>query len=506
MTVRSDIRIIAVTPRSVTALLRPSDARFTLEQPLRWQLAQDGQIVQHGIAKVVPLFLDRLEPETTYVLALPDLGDEVQITTSACAGMISVRDYGADPCLDDNSGAFANATAMLPKGGTLLVPRGHYVSGPIFLRSDMVLHLANGATLASRPDRDHWPILPAHHDDGRVLGSWEGVAERSYAALLTAIDARNVTITGSGTIDGGGDRGDWWSWPKECRNGARRARTIYMTGCDDVIISGVKVCNSPSWTIHPHQCNNVTAAALRIENPPDSPNTDGLNPESCQDVLIAGLHFTVGDDCIAIKAGKRSPNATDPLLPTRNIDIRNSRMERGHGAVVLGSEMSGGIEDVRIARCEFVGTDRGLRIKTRRGRGGYVRNITLSDCTMSAVQTPIAVNAFYFCDADGRTTAVQDRNPAPVDDTTPRIENITVTNVSATDVHHAVGAFLGLPEAPISSVRLHDVTWTYADAAVAAPPLMACNVDPVRHAEILSEFVEVVTSGLHCAATAKEFV
>jgi polygalacturonase len=161
---------------------------------------------------------------------------------------------------------------------------------------------------------------------------------------------------------------------------------------------------------HPHLSEGLIFAALAIESPSNSPNTDGLNPESCCGVTIAGLRISVGDDCIAIKSGKRGPITDEPtddlLAPTRNVTVENCLLEFGHGAVVLGSEMSGDITDVTIARCDFVGTDRGLRIKTRRGRGGLVARIAMTDVVMQDVASPLAINAFYFCDADGRSEAV----------------------------------------------------------------------------------------------------
>lgn len=486
-----DIRLTAVTARSAVALLTPGLVSFSLPASLSWVLRLGDRVVASGRTATCAVLLDRLTPASDYALEVPDLGAAVRFQTRPCAGLVDAGDFGASPHNADNADTLVAAVEAVPAGGTLLIPAGRFETRPVFLKPDMTLHLAAGATLAAIADRSRYPILNAARADGRMLGSWEGLPSACFASLLTAIDCRNLAITGSGTIDGGGDRGDWWSWPKETRNGARRPRTIFLNGCDDVVLSGVTVRNSPSWTVHPLYCRRVTVAGLRIQNPPDSPNTDGLNPECCEDVEISGVRFSVGDDCIAIKAGKRGPGATAHLAPTQGVTIRNCLMERGHGAVVIGSEMSGGVTDVGIRACEFVGTDRGLRIKTRRGRGGEVSRVCLADCRMTGVHVPLAVNSFYFCDPDGRSEAVQSRAPAAVDETTPRVSGIDVANVRATGVRSAVAAVLGLPEAPVSGVRLSGVSASFDPAAVAAPPLMACGVPDMRHVRVFAENADV---------------
>lgn len=237
-------------------------------------------------------------------------------------------------------------------------------------------------------------------------------------------------------------------------------------------MSGLTVRNSPSWTIHPLDCAGAVFADLAIENPPDSPNTDGLNPESSTDIEIVGVRFSVGDDCIAIKAGKFWPDGT-VSGPTRNVSVRHCLMERGHGGVVIGSEMSGSVTDVTITSCTMVATDRGLRVKTRRGRGGQVARIVLSDCFMDGVGMALAVNSHYFCDPDGKSDAVQNRAPAPVDAKTPRIADIALMRTEVRNVHHALAYVLGLAEAPINGLTIKDISVTFAPDAVADVPDMA---------------------------------
>lgn len=176
-----------------------------------------------------------------------------------------------------------------------------------------------------------------------------------------------LNIVGQGVIDGNAQVGDWWINPKEKRV-AWRPNLIYIAHSEYVNVQGVTFQNSPSWTVHPFFSVILSLLILKIINPKDSPNTDGLDPESCQHVDIVGIDFSVGDDCIAVKSRKFELGQKF-RHPTKYLYIRNCRMRYGHGAVVLGSEMSGGIKEVFVTQCLFYQTDRGLRIKTRRGRG-----------------------------------------------------------------------------------------------------------------------------------------
>lgn len=486
-----ELGTVAVTARTAVVLIDAGTARYHLPAPVRWSL-NGGE--QHGETAVVPLFLEALAPDTEHVLQAGSA--TLRFRTLPCAGLVTATDHGVSTGAEDNAAALASAIAAVPPGGTLALPPGRYVSGPVFLKSDMTLYLPEGAEIAARGDRAGWPILPERDETGRVVGTWEGLPEASFASPVTAIGCDNLTLTGRGTVDGGGDRGDWWTWPKESRDGARRPRTLFLAHCRNATLSGLTVRNSPSWTVHPFHCHGLTAAALCIENPADSPNTDGFDPESCTGVEVRGLSISVGDDCIAVKAGKRGTGTdrrADHIAPTRGLTIANCLMQDGHGAVVMGSEMSGDITDVEIVRCEFRGTDRGLRIKTRRGRGGQVARIALRDVSMQGVGTALAANAFYYCDADGKSEAVQSRQPAPVDETTPRIADITVEDVTLDGVRHAAAAFLGLPEAPLTGIRLSGVAIGYDPAAEPGQTLMACHLPQARHGGILHRFADVQT-------------
>ncbi|MGB0904007.1 MAG: glycoside hydrolase family 28 protein, partial [Mangrovicoccus sp.] len=382
----ADLRVICLSSRTASLLLCPDGARYHLPAPIRWSLWANGAQLRQGVAEIAPLFFEDLTPDRVYRLE-SDLG-AIEFRTKPCAGQIEAVEFGASPKAADNAPALAKAIAATPQGGCLRLSPGCYASAPLFLKPGITLWLPKGAVIEALADwRADWPVLPAFDPAGRYTGSWEGLPEACFAAPITAIDCPGLILTGLGCIDGGGDRGDWWSWPKETRQGARRPRTIYIVRSRDVQLSGLTIRNSPSWTIHPLLCDGLIASALHIENPPDSPNTDGFNPESCCDLEMTGLRFSVGDDCIAVKSGKRAPGQESHLAPTRRLSISHCHMERGHGAVVLGSEMSGEITDVTIARCRFDGTDRGLRLKTRRGRGGAIARVVMEEVEMKNVAT-----------------------------------------------------------------------------------------------------------------------
>lgn len=498
------VALIAALGRAAVVRITEPGARFFLAAPHGYRLTGDGQTVV-GVAERAVLVLSDLAPSTDYTLEI-DGAAPLAFHTAPCAGFIDAADI-ATPGVDATA-ALQRAITFLPAGGTLRLGPGDWLSGPLFLKSDMTLHLAAGARLMAIPDRAQVPILPSHSGSGearRVLGTWEGEPANCYAALITAIGCRNVRITGAGTIDGGGDRGDWWQWPKETRDGARRPRTIHLIDCADVVLAGPTVTNSPSWTVHPYACRDVAAYGLAIRNPADSPNTDGFNPESCTGVVIEGVHFSVGDDCIAIKAGKRGAGDNSHLAPTRDVAIRHCLMERGHGGVVLGSEMSGGIRDVTVEDCDMRQTDRGLRIKTRRGRGGEIRGVRFRRVSMDGVDAAITVNAFYFCDADGHAAWVQSRAPAPVSDTTPSISDFDIDDLTLTNLRLAVGVFLGLPEAPLKDIRVGRVDVHFDPAARPGIPEMADHLRPLVGAGLVAEYADIVLAA-DCGLTVTDGV
>jgi len=240
-----------------------------------------------------------------------------------------------------------------------------------------------------------------------------------------------------------------------------------------VTVQGITFRNSPAWNLHPYFSNDLKFLNITVQAPANSPNTDGFDPESCKDILVAGAHFSLGDDCIAIKSGKLYMGATY-ATPCEDIEIVHCLMEDGHGGVTAGSEMAGGVKHVRVRDCLMRNTDRGLRIKTRRGRGknGVIDDIVFDHVEMERVGTPFVVNCLYYCDPDGHTEYVQSLEPQPVDERTPYVGNIAFRHVNATEVSCA-GYFLGLPEQPIHKVTMEHVNIVCARAAKPMQPAMA---------------------------------
>lgn len=359
-------------------------------------------------------------------------------------------------------------------GGRVSVTPGVHETGALRLRSRVELHLEAGAVLRFVADPDLY--LP-------VAARWEGAATTIHSPCIYAKDAVDVAITGRGEIDGGGAW--WWAAFRAGALAHPRPTLIGLHGCSRVEIAGVTLRDSPAWTVHPLLSDDVRITGIRIINPPDSPNTDGIDPESCRNVRISDCHIDVGDDCIAIKAGSEgSPDR----VPCENIAITNCTMIHGHGGVVIGSEMSGGVRGVVISNCVFQGTDRGIRIKSRRGRGGTVADVRVSNIVMDRVMCPLVINPFYFCGPDGTLPIVSDRTPQPVDAGTPRFRGIHLSHITATNVQSCAAFISGLPEAPLDDVSLDHVSISFAPDAEPAVPAMADGVPAMAAAGIHAQF------------------
>ncbi|WP_166850434.1 glycoside hydrolase family 28 protein [Isoptericola sp. BMS4] len=355
-------------------------------------------------------------------------------------------------------------------GGRVVVAAGRHRTGALRLRSGVELHLEAGARLEFVPDPALYPAVDAR---------WEGATSVIHQPCLYAHGETGVAITGLGTIDGGGQA--WWTTFRERRAELDHPRPTLLGihECARVTVRDVTLTNSPAWTVHPLLCEDVSISGVRIVNPADSPNTDGINPESCRNVRISDCHIDVGDDCIAIKAGTER---TAERVPCENITVTGCTMVHGHGGVVLGSEMSGGIRNVVITGCVFSGTDRGIRFKSRRGRGGVVEDVRVTNVIMDGVLCPFVINPFYFCGPDGKEPWVGDRAPHPVDERTPAFRRIHLAHVTARGVHAAAAHLYGLPEQPLAEITVDDVAVSFADDAVAGVPAMADGVDPVARA------------------------
>lgn len=365
----------------------------------------------------------------------------------------------------------AKATAAIAKaidaavkagGGTIYFPAGKYLTGPIHLQSNITIFIDAGAELHFSDNFDDY--LPM------VESRYEGVDVMSFSPLFYAYKAENIAIKGRGIIDGHGKK--WWhfvegykegqprsKWqlifdslnknillpddPRQMKRGFLRPPFIQPMYCKNVQIEGITIRNSPFWTVNPEFCENVTVKGVTINNPP-SPNTDGINPESCKYVHISDCHISVGDDCITIKSGKDIPGRTK-AAPAQNYTITNCTMLSGHGGVVIGSEMSGGVKNIVISNCVFDGTDRGIRIKTTRGRGGVVEDIRVDNIIMKNIKEQAIVLDMAYSKTD----------PEPVSERTPLFRNIRLSNITA---YTKQAMFInGLEEMPVQEISLNDV-------------------------------------------------
>ena len=290
--------------------------------------------------------------------------------------------------------------------------------------------------------------------------------------MIYALRAENVTVEGRGTIDG---RGYNW-WPD--RANQHRPRMFQPILCDNVRLAGITIKNSPMWTVHPVCCKNVTIDGITIRNPWDSPNTDGINPESCSGVHISNCTVDVGDDCLTLKSGTED-DLLQKQYPCENIVVTNCTMLNGHGGVVIGSEMSGGVKNVTISNCVFNGTDRGIRIKTRRKRGGCVEDILINNIMMTNVFAPITVNGYYQCGGtDPDDMSLFSLEKLPVSDDTPVMKNIIISNVRATKATASAGFIYGIPESPVEGLRIsnYSVEMVESETEIKDKPIMAWHI------------------------------
>lgn len=446
-------------------------------------------------------YIGNLKPETDYVLSVSYRNEtaEAEFKTDYEFVTLDVRKFGAKgDGINDDTVYIQAAVSACPENSRVLIPKGRYLVTNIFLKSNINFELSEGAELIANNNRYSHPIFPGMIEsyDGKDeynLGTWEGNPLKMFAGIITGVDVSGVTIYGEGTINGNATHEDWW-YNEKVMVGAFRPRLLFLNRCRNITVCGLTFKDSPSWTIHPYFSDDICLSALRINNPCNSPNTDGIDVESCHNVKIEGVHFTLGDDCIALKSGKiymgRKYN-----VPSENIQIRRCIMENGHGAVTLGSEMSAGIYGVTVEDCLFKNTDRGLRIKTRRGRGdkAVIDRILFRNIDMDGVKTPFVANCFYFCDPDGRTAYVQDRNYHPVDERTPHIKSLMFEDIRCKNCHIAAAYFIGLPERKIGEISMKNVKVSYAENAESGVPAMLCGIEEMSRRGVIAENVEKLT-------------
>lgn len=463
---------------------------YIYKSPHKYKVYINGDLHTSGDLNVFSVF--GLRPDMLYSLRVEfDNGTELrhEFVTPKERLFLDVEKFG---CVGDGIKDCTNAlqsaiNACGKDGGTVYVKKGTYLTYPLFVNSNVLLYLDEGAVLLGGTDRTNYPILPGivmneNETNEQTFGTWEGNPLDSFASLITTIDSCNVVIAGQGTIDANAGNGDWWQNHKT-KKIAWRPRTVFAVRATDFTLMGITIKNSPSWTVHPYYCTNVDILNISINNPSDTPNTDGCNPESTENVRIIGSEISVGDDCIAVKSGKYYMSVYHPR-PSKNILVRNCLLKRGHGAVVVGSEISSGVYNLTVERCLMQNTDRGLRIKTRRGRGSksIVDKVSFCNIFMDGVLTPFSVNMFYNCDPDGHTDMVRNKGKGNfVNELTPYIGNITCRHITCIDAAYA-GVFLyGLPENPVESFDMKDVKIFFNHNAEKGMPDMMDDFEPIQN-------------------------
>lgn len=421
--------------------------------------------------------------------------------------MVSVEEFGGvGDGITLNTNAFAKSMDALAAkgGGTLIVPKGIWFTGPIVFRSNINMHLEKGAVILFSPDFNLYPIVET---------IFEGLDTRRCQSPISGRNLVNVAITGQGSINGYGEawrplkknkvtasqwkkmigaggvvkNNDTWYPSESSFKGSQisdmnvprqnlteqewleikdflRPVMVSFIECKNVYLQGVLFENSPSWNLHPLMCENVILDGLFVRNPGYSQNGDGLDLESCRNSIIVNCTFDVGDDGICIKSGKDEPGRRR-ARPTENVIVDNCKVFQGHGGFVVGSEMSGGVRNISVKNCQFLGTDVGLRFKSTRGRGGVVENIYISDIYMFNIETESFLFDLYYGGKsavetleDGDVTPTEEKL-LPVTEETPVFRNIFVKNLVSRNARRAM-LFNGLPEMKINNIQIEDINIT----------------------------------------------
>ncbi len=412
-----------------------------------------------------------------------------------------VTEYGAvGDGQKDNTEAFKQAieACNAAGGGRVVVPEGNFHTGPIHLLSNVNLHVVKEATISfSTNPKDYLPL---------VYTRWEGVELMNYSSLIYAFEQENIAVTGEGTLDGQANETNWWPWKGKKEYGWKegtpnqndkdkraalfemaengvpveerkfgegfylRPQFVQPYRCNNVLIEGVSIVNSPMWILNPVLCNNVTIQGVRIES--HGPNSDGCDPESSKNVLIKDCYFNTGDDCIAIKSG-RNADGRRINVPSENIIIQGCTMADGHGGVVIGSEITGGARNVFAEDCQMnsPNLDRALRIKTSSMRGGVVENVYLRNIKVGQVaEQVVRVNMFY------------EDSGAYV----PTVRNIEVKNMTVENGGE-VGVLLeGYEQSPVQNVRLINVKIEKVEE-----PFVFSNVEDIVFEDVVINGEEV---------------
>ena len=403
------------------------------------------------------------------------------------------------------SGEDLNAVLTEKAGkAAVVIPKGSLKCGPIDIPAHTHLIFEEGAVLDFTDDYDAYPP---------IWTRWEGVYCNAMHPCFLIKDAEDVVIEGPGVLDGHGEK--WWAHIMKWKTGGRpatptldcekklaslnkdfrsepeggggrpcqflRPALLQILDSSNVRIQDIKLTRSPFWTLHPICVTNLTLKNIVIENPYNSPNTDGIDIESCVNVEVRGCDVNVGDDGIAVKCG--SGKEMMDFQRSENINVEGCTVRGAHGGFVIGSETASGVRWARVRNCRFLGTDRGIRIKTRRRRGGVMCDIEASDIYMENVICPISINMFYHCGSDEPNLYSLEKQPVRED--TPRIANVTIERIEAVGCRSMAAFLAGLPEAPLKDVVVRDSSFLVSD-----------KVEPGLEAEMCSGIPETDYRGI----------
>jgi polygalacturonase len=415
---------------------------------------------------------------------------------------INISKYGSKADgITLNTGSINKAIAACSSkgGGVVLIPQGLWLTGPLVMKSNVNLHVSRAALLQFTDDKSQYKL---------VEGNYEGHAAVRNESPISGINLTNIAITGEGVIDGHGevwraiskDRLTETEWNKLVASGGVvsengkswypsasyvgglkapgagvigngktmkdnepfkdffRPNMLVLTNCKKVLLQGVTLQNSPAWDIHTLLCEDLTVQNVRVRNAWNAQNGDGIDVESCRNVLIEGSTFDAGDDGICIKSG-RDEEGRKRGKPTENVIVRDNVVYRAHGGFVIGSEMSGGARNIFVSNCTFIGTDIGLRFKTTRGRGGVVENIFIKNINMKDIlHEAILFDMYYGGKSPGEADDVNDQAVVPVTEATPSFSKFYVDNVVCNGAEKAL-MVRGLPEMGIKDIHIENSTF-----------------------------------------------
>ena len=396
----------------------------------------------------------------------------------------------------------------------LYIEKGVYPTGPIDIPSHTRLVFEEGAELSFLDDFSLY---------GPVETWWEGVPCYAMHPCFYISNAEDVVVEGGGILRGNGKK--WWDYILHWKNTGRvagpetkeelmfaslnkgyedqpgggggrpkqflRPPLLQINNSKDVVIRDITVTESPFWTIHPLLSDNLLIENVHVKNPYDSPNTDGIDIEMCQGVTVKGCTVDVGDDGIAVKSGSGAL-AREKGRVAKDILIEDCKVLSAHGGLVVGSETANGVDNITVKDCFFDGTDRGVRIKTRRGRGGKIRGINVSNITMDNVICPISINMYYRCgDPDPIAFSLESQ---PINDLTPEISDVLIKGLKVTNARASASFIVGLPEAPIKNVKIEDCDIQLSDKVEKGLEIEMCRgivMNDYRGIRVINSEVEV---------------